>query len=100
VNLKGTIPYFVVLFAVLILNRATGFHVYAHDDGATDIENCMVCDVLLDAQSSGFQVPEPVASLPSPVTYAYTETLIQRVFDLNPTALTSGILSRPPPALA
>jgi len=98
--LAKSIPFFVLLFSVLILNRAASFHVYAHDDGGNDIENCMVCDILLDTQNAGFQVQEPVALPFSPIIYGYTETLLPWVFNLRPAALPSGILSRPPPALA
>jgi len=91
--------FFTFLCCAILFVRTTATHVYSHDDG-NDVESCLVCDVLLDAQSSEVQAPQAYIMAPSPMVLEHYVAPISRACHIHRTILPSSILSRPPPALS
>ena len=50
-----------VVFTTLLLIKVSAFHVYTHHhDDCDSVENCEICDVVFDNQTSDFDVPQPI----------------------------------------
>ncbi|WP_435625571.1 hypothetical protein [Flagellimonas sp.] len=86
-----------LLFAGLILFKVSGFHVYTHHhDDCDSVENCEICDLVLENQTSDLDIPSPS------LTGIQEIILINNALLLKPESLStdSGInllFSRPPP---
>nr|WP_298998635.1 hypothetical protein [uncultured Allomuricauda sp.] len=51
-----------LFFIGLMLLKVSAFHVYTHDhyDDCDSIENCEICDIVLDNQTSNVDIPQPI----------------------------------------
>ncbi|WP_273566692.1 hypothetical protein [Maribacter halichondriae] len=88
-----------LLFALLLV-KVSAFHVYTHHDSPTDeLDNCKICHLVLETQSSEQQV-EPVLSFDIAKIAVIGENPIIR----ENTVFTSFLLhyrlfGRPPPSI-
>ena len=50
-----------LLFASLMLLKVSAFHVYVHEhESCNTVEDCEICDIVLDNQTSDLDIPSPV----------------------------------------
>lgn len=87
-----------ILLFTLILFKVSSFHVYAHQDSASDeIENCSVCDLAIENQNTDY-----LLFTPQTLSITLIETNIEVLVKEYDAAVTSALFchdlfGRPPP---
>jgi len=83
-----------------MLFKVSAFHVYVHEDGATDeIENCTICDLAIENQTAEHQVSQTQTfNPPQKEIIVWQPTFVEE--NIVPyTFLHSRFFGRPPPSL-
>lgn len=89
------------VFIALMLFKVSSFHVYSHQDTSADeIENCEICDVVIEHQNEAFLLSD----------FEWYETFVVSFYELPvlfnipsvniPSKLHFRQFGRPPPAMA
>ncbi|AWX46004.1 hypothetical protein HME9304_03036 [Flagellimonas maritima] len=88
-----------LLFIFLMLIKVSALHVYAHQSNDCDtIENCDICDIALENQSSDLEIPSlPILSSSKEIVQVKRFTEKAQVFFRE--SNTYQLFSRPPPLL-
>lgn len=88
-----------VLFALLWV-KVSAFHVYAHQDDATnEIENCKVCHLMVESQSVEEQIaPAPSFDTPHIEIISRASIFENKIVVVSP-LLHARLFGRPPPSL-
>ncbi|MEM8847973.1 MAG: hypothetical protein AAGD17_12795 [Bacteroidota bacterium] len=88
-----------LLFTGLMLLKVSAFHVYAHqDDDCESIENCEICDIALENQTSDIDFFTPPA-LKINNKVLFEDVLVITTHSFESDSKVSLLLSRPPPNL-
>ncbi|WP_136465273.1 hypothetical protein [Flagellimonas onchidii] len=89
-----------LLFTTLILVKVSAFHVYVHHDSETDeIENCTVCDLVMENQGSELQFSTPVVEMDTPEVIQVIKEIVSGQ-QLKTIRFNFSLFSRPPPHIA
>jgi len=88
------------LLFTLLLVKVSAFHVYLHQDDATnEIENCQVCHIVAETQSLEHHNTPPLSVDPPRVEIVLQEPILQDNIIVTSSFLQAKIFSRPPPFL-
>ncbi|MEM9362524.1 MAG: hypothetical protein AAGA43_07815 [Bacteroidota bacterium] len=86
-----------IVFTTLLLIKVSAFHVYTHHhDDCDSAEECEICDIVLDNQTSDFDVPQP-AFLDTHQWVIPKELVILGSFNVLVDSKLNLLFCRPPP---
>ncbi|MFS4468407.1 hypothetical protein [Maribacter sp. 2210JD10-5] len=89
-----------VFLLTLMFFKVSSFHVYAHEDNASDtVENCSICEVAIENQNSDF-LHAAAQSIPRPLPLIISnESQITVDSFVSSSLLRFRFFGRPPPSL-
>ncbi len=86
-----------VVFTLLMLIKVSALHVYTHhQDDCDAVENCEICDIVLDIQSSDVEIPSQFVPLASQ-SIVQEEVSIKYIQTFTGNSNLHQLFSRPPP---
>ncbi len=95
---RSITPFITFILLALMLFKVSSFHVYCHEDGASDeIENCELCDLAVENQQSefAFTPTQTVTSIALVVTDIQNSVTYKQPIFI--TLLRHQLFGRPPP---
>ncbi|AKA36271.1 MAG: hypothetical protein CMH48_03365 [Muricauda sp.] len=97
VEFKRIVP--ILLFLALMSIKVSAFHVYAHQDNDSQIENCEFCDLAIENQQSEHTPTFTVALDFQPPVEIKESKLYGKSINFADNTYRSGLYSRPPPVI-